>query len=239
MLVIDMPRDAELALLMHFFRTDLDLHRLFRDATQRINNSVNRAITVLLRGTDIIFEFTGDWVEDSMDDAEGAVTVFHALNNQTKGETIRQLLEAPVLEHYLTVRGIETLDPVTQATRDTMPSESLHEESFGVLHANDVKGVKNLHFPFQIMRDFRLKKTEASFLHFVPPRMHPKPSCDTRIHVECFVGYCLLESWIEQIEVAHIIETMCHSENNEMFVSRKCVDSTVKVFGVRIDVKPS
>src|SRR3989339_283206 len=67
-LIVGMACDAKFALIVHLLRANLDLHGLFRYPRQRIDDSMNGPIPVLLWSTDIVLQLPGNRMEYAVHD---------------------------------------------------------------------------------------------------------------------------------------------------------------------------
>ena len=103
-----MGGDTVFRRLVHLVSTDLDLKGLSVGPDQR---RMKRLIHIGLRHGDIILEPARDGLVHLVDNAQGAVAVFHRIHKDTHGKKVVDLIDGLVLIDHLFVYAEKMLDP--------------------------------------------------------------------------------------------------------------------------------
>ena len=83
---------------MHIVGADLDLHGFALGADDR---AVNGLIIIFFGRGDIVVEFAGDVLPETVDDTQGGITVTHMLNQDAYGPDIINLMIVSILPLHL------------------------------------------------------------------------------------------------------------------------------------------
>ena len=108
LLIFPVGGDTVFRRLVHLVSTDLDLKRLSVGPDQR---RMKRLIHIGLRHGDIIFEPARNGLVHLVDNAQGAIAVFHRIHKDTHSKKVVDLIDGLVLIDHLFVYAEKMLDP--------------------------------------------------------------------------------------------------------------------------------
>lgn len=236
-LVLSVRRQSELAYSMHCACSNLDLDRLLADTAKRKDHSMDRPVPVLFRRTDVVFEFAGNGVHDAMHDGKSLIAIHRILHDDTKRQTIRELLESSILEDHFTVGGIVPLDAEPHYALQTVFSHFPAKKGSDMPKAGPVKGPVCGEFAFQTPGNARMQKPEANILHFRTPCVHSQPPRNSGIHVKCLMGDTTTQRNGKNPQVTHVIETMHHSQKNQALICGESGKERIQIFRILIDMQ--
>ena len=130
LLVLPVRRHAELGLLVHFVRADLDLDR----ATARTDDrGVERLVEVELRGGDVILEPTGQRRPASVDGAQDRIAVADAPDEDADADEVVDVVELTAPHDHLLVHGVELLGAAHHASANAQCAQVLVDRVDDVL----------------------------------------------------------------------------------------------------------
>ena len=129
-LVVPVCRDAELGVLVHLPRTDLDLER---QLTRSDDGRVERLVVVLLGRCDVIVEFTGHVVPATVHETECRVAVGDRADDDAHREHVHDLLEREALALHLAPDAVDVLRAAADLGDDARRAEVAFELASNVV----------------------------------------------------------------------------------------------------------
>ena len=119
-LVAPVRGDAELGVLVHLVRADLDFDGL---AFRPDHRGVQRAIVVRLRLRDVVVELPRHRRPQVVHDAERGVAVLHVVDEHAHRAHVVKRFEADALALHLVVDAVDVLRPAADFGRDARARE--------------------------------------------------------------------------------------------------------------------
>ena len=127
--VFPVRRDTVFGCIMHIPGADLNLKR---DTVGSDHGGVKGLIHVLFRRGNIIFETSGDGIEQIVDQSQNEITVIRAVNDDAKRVNIVDLLKRAVLRKEFPVNTENMFDAVFQRKPDIILPQFIADQTQGI-----------------------------------------------------------------------------------------------------------
>ena len=238
-LVQPMRRHAYIGHTMHFFGTDLNLHR-YTEWTE--NNGVQGLIAVRFGNGDVILEQPGDRLVHIMNHTEHAITGVYLVHHYAKSVDIIDLLERKQLLAHLAVNAVEILLAASYLGFNAFLLKLRDDCLANLLDDRFAIAVPFSHCLLQHAVPCRVQIGKTQVLELVVPLAHAEAVGDRRINVKRFPRDVSLLVSAKCVQGAHVMQSIRQLDQDHAYVPPHCEQHLAEILcllfflGLKLDL---
>ena len=222
-----MGGDAGLGDALHVLGADLYLDGATEGPE---HHGVQRLIAIGLGDGDVILEASGHGLVQIVDDAQGAVTGVHLVDDDAKAVHIGDFVKAQVLVTHLVVDAVQVLLSAHHLRLDTLLTQALLDGELNLLDDFPAIAPRLLHGLFQDAVTHRVIGLEAQVLQLGAEGLHAQAFGDGGVDCQGFAGNPPLLFGAHDAQGAHVVQTVGQLDEDDADILHHGQDHLAEVF---------
>ena len=196
------------------------------------DSRVDRLIVVLFWRRDVVLEAAGHGAPGGVRDAEHAIAIVDAIDDDAECVDVGQLLEADLLVRHLAPDRVGLFLAALDLGLDADLIELLAQRGRNLLEEIAVALTQFGEFLVHGLIGVRVEPAERQLLQLFAQRLHAHATCERRVNLERFLRVALSALGLHVLESAHVVEAICELYEKHADIARNGEQKLPEVLGL-------